>query len=40
MKHKEFNPGSVYVPKDVNKIHTEYLCELGILERLNTTMFT
>ena len=40
MKHKKFNPGSVYVPKEINKIYIEYLSGLGILEQLNATRFT
>ena len=31
MKHKEFNHGSVYVPKDINKTNIEYLRELRTL---------
>ena len=40
MKHKKFNPGSVYVPKEINKIYIEYFSGLGILEQLNATRFT
>ena len=40
MKHKEFNLGSEYVPKDINKKYIEYFRELEILEQLNTKGFT
>ena len=36
----EFNPGSVYVVKDINKKYVEYLSEPRILEQPDTTRFT
>ena len=34
IEQKEFNPGSVYVVKDINQKYIEYLSELGILEQI------
>ena len=40
IEHEEFNPGSVYVVKDINQKFVEYLSELRVLEQPNTTRFT
>ena len=40
IEYEEFNPGSVYIVKDINQKFIEYLSELGILEQPNTTKFT
>ena len=40
VEHEEFNPGSVYVAKDINQKYIEYLSELGFLEQPNITRFT
>ena len=40
IEHEEFNPGSVYVVKDIDQKYIEYLSESGILEQPNTTRCT
>ena len=40
ISHEEFNPGFVYVAKDINQKCIEYLSELGILEQPSTTRIT